>query len=220
MSPSPTASSESDPESRPLLLRPSVWIAVFRQALPVLGVFLYGWPVVQASVLFLTDLWLSVTLHDGLELTYGARGAGGRGRALAGNLAFMGLLYGLMIGVGVFGHLAIGFPKGEWQAFASSGWRLPSFLTALAAMLATHASDALRFREHLETRTESETLADQSATRARWARFILVVLGALFVPLPSVFGYGGHALVVVVAAANLAIELFPVAVSRKLGLSP
>jgi hypothetical protein len=218
LSPGPAQSSERDPETRPLLLRPSVWIAVFRQALPVLGVFLYGWPVVQASVLFLADLWLSLTLHDGLELTFGGRGARGRGRALAGNLAFMGLLYGLVIGVGIFGHLAIGFPKGEWHAFASWGWRLPSFLTALAAMLATHASDALRFRSHLETRTERETRADEAATRARWARFILVVLGTLFVPVPSAFGYGGHALVVVIAAANLAIELFPDAVSRKLGL--
>jgi hypothetical protein len=196
---------------------PGFWIAVLRQALPVAGVLLLGWPVAQASVLFLVDLWLALTLRTALELTFQSRAADASGRTLAGHLAFFGLLYGIVVAVGAFGQVVVGFPQHEWRGFLATGWRDPVFLGSLVTLVSSHAWESARYRRHLDERTESEAREDDVATRAGWSRLLLVCLGTLFLPLASAVGYGAQSLVVVIALVNVAVDAFPVQVGRRLG---
>lgn len=195
---------------------------------------LYSWPIVHATILFLADLWLAMTIRESLELTFDSSGSphrGGRartrapeppgwGRTLARHLAFFGLLNGLVVVFGALGQVAVGFPVQEWRDFLAAGWRQPSFAASLTALLATHAWEAVRYRRRVLERSDAEGLLDHAALRANWARLVLVVLGTLALPLASALGFGAAMLVTVIALVNLAVDAFPAQVGRRLGFEP
>ncbi|MET0554804.1 MAG: hypothetical protein ABW221_17310 [Vicinamibacteria bacterium] len=184
-------------------------LAIVRQAPAVAGVLFFGWPVMSLALFFLLDLWLTMTLRGALDLT-GDRGG------LAGNLAWLGSLFGAIVLVAAW-EIGAALPAAEVARFTDGGWRDPWFLASLGLLLVAQAVDGARFRSRLRTRTARETEEDGRGHLTQWARAGLVAFGAaVLLPLAARFGQGAAAIVLLLAAVNVLAEAFPASLARLL----
>lgn len=184
-------------------------LAVVRQAPAVLGVLVFGWPVLSLALFFLLDLWLTITVRGALDLT-------GDRRGLAGNVAWLGSVFGAIVLVAGW-ELSVALPEDEVTRFAGGGWRDPWFLASLGLLLVAQAVDAVRFRARLRVRSERQLQADGRGHRTQWARAGLVAFGAaVLMPLAARLGQGAPAVALLLAAVNVLAEAFPSALDRAL----
>ena len=182
-------------------------VAIVRQAPTVLGVLFLGWPVLSLALFFLLDLWLTMTVRGALDLT-------GDHSGLAGNIAWLGSVFGAIVLVAGL-HLGFALPAEEVARFTGGGWRDPWFLASLGLLLVAQAVDAERFRRHLRVRTARGEAADAQGHRTQWARSGLVAFGAAVVmPLASRLGHGAAAIALLLATVNVLAEAFPDALDR------
>jgi hypothetical protein len=184
-------------------------LALVRQAPAVAGVLFFGWPVLSLALFFLLDLWLTLTARAALEVT-------GDRRGLLGNVAWLGGVFGAIVLVAAW-EISVALPADEVARFTGGGWRDPWFLASLGLLLATHAVDAVRFRERLRARTAPEAAADGRWHQTQWARSGLVAFGAaVLMPLAARLGQGAAAIALLLAAVNVLAEAFPSSLARML----
>jgi hypothetical protein len=196
----------------------AVLIAMVREAPAVVGVLVFGWPVLCMALFFLADLWLAMTVRGALEIAYDPRNARAASGGFSGNLAFLGTLYGA-IGLVTVAELWVALPAEEIRRFGTDGWRDPSFLASLGLLLVVQVADAARFRRRLDVRTAGEAETDALRYRTQWARSGLVAFGAaVLMPVAARLGQGAPAVALLLAAVNVLAEAFPSFLDRRLGL--
>ena len=182
-------------------------LAILRQVPPVAGVLFFGWPVLSLALFFLLDLWLTMTVRGAQDLT------GGRG-GLAGNVAWLGSVFGAIVLVAAW-DLSVALPADEVARFTGGGLRDPWFLASLGLLLVAQVVDAVRFRGRLRARTAREEEADAQGHRTQWARAGLVAFGAaVLMPLAARLGVGAAAIALLLAAVNVLAEAFPSSLDR------
>ena len=107
-------------------LRPALWTALFRHAVPVLGVLFLDWQPLDVLLFLFVETWLFLTLRMGTEVVLN-RSFGDVPTTAAGAVAQLVLcvpIAGLMIGfvMGLVGLVVqqVAFGADDWRAFAAS----------------------------------------------------------------------------------------------------
>lgn len=213
------------PGWREVLRRPAFRAAALRQALPVIGVFFLRWPAVDIVAFFLLEVWLFLTLRFAFEVTVGDEAmthltptrlaSEVLKHALVG-----GAVFALMVGMVVLVTVMTTFPHAQLADFVRRGWRTPSFVLALALMLASHLWEARDFALRVRSRSADERRSDDVRIRVMLGRLALVGLAGFFIGGVQAVGLGGPILVLVISAAIVWLEAAPERADRMFGFAP
>lgn len=161
-------------------------LLIFRQLLPVLGVFVLGWPQFTAALFYIFEVWLFLVGRRTVELALDPerrRREPGFFAACRDVLAFgvvAGVLFAVFAGMSLF-VLAEGFLETEWHELADGGWRDPGLLTSLVFVIVEAARDLYRFKSTLGNRSKEQIQHDDrmliSRTLALWGCAFVVIIG-------------------------------------------
>lgn len=215
----PSAARVSAPE---LLRTTAFWSALFRHTLPVVGVTVFGWSGGTIALFFVLESWLFLTTRSAVDITFDPQFAFDRStrtrRQTLGDLAKNVLIAGGMCGVLVFGFggfvAVIAFSGDEGARFMREGWKQPSFLLSLLGLLATAVADGVRVAQRLNERTSVERAQDDARIRVMFYRNIGLLLGGtVIIAAASAFDVGAVAVVVVISATLIWIELLGLSAS-------
>ena len=186
--------------------------ALLRQCITVAGVFVLGWPALDAAVFFVLESWLFVSFRAAAEVALDERtpghgfletafySAGYLMAALPFFAAFLGCLAGLVI--------VPAFPAEDWAAFRSTAIHKAPFRAAVALLAASIVFDTLRHLRRAAGRTAEERINHQREVRLVTVRWMILTAGSL------ALGAAGSAdkartLVVAMAIAVVLIEALP-----------
>jgi hypothetical protein len=213
------------PGWREVVRRPAFRASAVRQALPVIGVLFLRWPPLDIVVFFLLEVWLFLTLRVAFEVTFDRRYVWEfpARRIVAEFLRYAllaGAAFAVMIVVMMLITVLSTFPTEELVAFLLHGWRTPSFLLALALMVASHLWEARRFALHCRTRSPEEAESDVRRMHVMLARLMVVALAGIFIGIAQAFGWGGPLLVLVISGAIVWLEAAPERAEALLGFTP
>lgn len=182
-------------EFRESLRQPSFWAAMAREAVPVVGVFFFGWEALYAGLFFVAESWIFMSTRASAEMAYDPREAR-EGTPLRRFFRFLGYLagalfvYGLVLGILAFFAIAKIFPEEQWQDLLADSWREPSLLAGLGLLVATEAYRTRLFARGLAERDEAARRRDDLQLKGMYYRcFALlamtVILGFLVRLLPQ-----------------------------------
>jgi hypothetical protein len=195
-----------------------------RQALPVIGVFFLRWPALDIVAFFLLEVWMFLTLRAAFELTFDRDDTAALPvRSLVsefGKYTLAGAAFAVMIVVMMLVTVLATFPKEDLVGFLVHGWRTPSFLLALAPMVASHLWEARDFALRCRTRSADERALDTTRMRVVFARLLVVALAGMFIGLAQAFGWEGQLLVLVISGAIVWLEAAPERAEALLGFAP
>jgi len=195
-------------------LRPALWTALFRHAVPVLGVLFLDWQALDVLLFLFVETWLFLTLRVGAETvlnrSFGAVPETGVG-AVA-QLLVMTPIAGLLVGVvmGLVGLVVqqVAFGADEWRAFEqSAAWRTPLYRMGLALVVVEQVAEAVAFAVRL-ARLPAPSDADDRKLQRMVQRVVFLGaagLAAGFAPA----GAGARGVVVALAVAMFLWEAWP-----------
>jgi len=193
------------------------WIAVGRNAIPVVGVFAFGWVPMHLVAYFLLESWLVLALRASLEIVLDpkytepstVKGTGAFAREWLRQLGASAAVFGVLIAFYAWFIVAVTVPGTEWRAFLDGGYRHPNFLLGLGALLATIAFDAYRFASRFDTRDAAGAARDDAYVTGMFYRVVLVAASCLGVGTLSRLGLGAGALVLAIAVVLTFLEGMP-----------
>jgi len=195
-------------------LRPALWTALFRHAVPVLGVLFLDWQALDVLLFLFVETWLFLTLRTGTEVVLN-RSFGDVPKTVVGAVAQLALcvpIAGLMIGfvMGLVGLVVqqVAFGADEWRGFAASAaWRTPLYRVALALVVVEQIAEAVAFAVRL-ARLPAPAEADDRKLQRMVQR--VVFLGAAGVAAGfAPPGAGARGVVIAIAAAMFLWEAWP-----------
>lgn len=203
------------------------WSVVLRNALPAAGVFAFGWPALQAALLFVLESWLFVSLRCAIEISIDPKFAGkdvvagGRPLFVAVLKHFIGaaILMAAILGLFAMFVLAGAFPSDDWDDFFETGWHDPSFVIAFALMTGSVLDDGMRFIRVFADRTQEQADADDGRVRVMFFRVAMLVVASFFLGWLAEYGLAGPAFIVVIALVSIWLEGTPGHASAVLGQS-
>ena len=187
--------------------------AVLRQSMAVAGVFVLGWPALDAAVFFVLESWLFVSFRAAAEIALDERtpghgvfqtafyAAGYLVAALPFFAAFIGCFAGLVI--------VPAFPAEDWAAFRSTAIQQAPFRAAVALLAASILFDTVRHLRRAAGRTAEVRLAHQREVRLVTVRWIILTAGSLALGAAAGSANRARALVVAIALAVVLIEALP-----------
>ena len=194
------------------------WWTVMRHAIPVIGVWSFGWSGVGVAVFFVLESWLFLTSRLTLEVTFddggqpdadGASGSWRRVRAGLGIVLLAAPILALMLfAFGGFVLLVV-FPDQEWQAFVTDGWRRVSFQVSLGLLLLDVTVDAISFSRRAARRTSEQRFKDDRHVRMMFYRVAALMVSCLLLSAASALGFGAAVLVLVISLILIVFEVFP-----------
>lgn len=199
------------------------WMMVLRNAVPAFGVIALGWPAIQAAVLFVLESWVFLSLRCGIEITIDPKYNGGTKHHGAHDyvkhiiVAFV--CVAIVIAMFSWGVLLNAFPPPEWREFFAAGWRQPSFLGAILALVVLSIADAVGFVNRYEKRSAEEAAADDGRVRVMFYRVLGLLFASWVLGFASQSGVGGPALIVAAALLSIYLEGVPDHASRTFGMS-
>src|SRR5262245_47517634 len=218
LKPEPSAPAAPPPTWREVLRRPSFRAALLRQAVPVIGVVVLGWPAVEVAIFFLLDTWLFLTARASCDIALDTKFGGSKDASpwAVAKVAPVGAVT-VALFVAMFGGipLVMALPAAEWQAMG--GLRRPVFLVSFLFLAASHLYDTVGFVRRFQSRTEEERRWDALASRVVIARMFVLVVAPFGLQLASLVGMAGRALVLLISGAILWLEAFPERADRILG---
>jgi len=192
---------------------PRIAALIARNLMPVAGVLFLGWSASNMMILYYADTVLELAVVVLLV----ARHVTGLGRPGERTRELNGPLDWVRAGIGsLFGATLIGLPLGVplFIMLATLGWTWTDladrgFLTALAVQIAGSLAAAFQVHRDLLERSDDERVLKHRAAFivARWA---VVIVAAIMVPIGILGPWLGGALLVLVYAGGTAyFELFP-----------
>jgi hypothetical protein len=195
-------------------LRPALWTALFRHAVPVLGVLFLDWQALDVLLFLFVETWLFLTLRTGTEVVLN-RSFGGVPTTLVGAVVQLVLLTpiaGLMIGfvMGLVGLVVqqVAFGADEWRAFAASAaWRTPLYQMGLALVVVEQVAEAVAFAVRL-ARLPAPADADDRKLQRMVQRVVFLGAAGVAAGLAPA-GAGARGVVVALAAAMFLWEAWP-----------
>ena len=211
--PGPSASEEF----RAALGSQAFWVALLRNAVPVLGVFAFGWASMHLVVYFLLESWLVLALRASLEIVLDpkytepstVRGARAFLREWLRQLGASVLVFGVLIAFYAVFIVATTVPAPDWRAFVDGGYAQREFLIGLAALCATIAADAYGFARGYAERDAAEVARDDAYVTGMFYRVVLVAASCLGVGVLAKVGLGAGALVLAIALVLTWLESMP-----------
>jgi hypothetical protein len=160
------------------LRRPSFWLAAAREAVPVIGVFFFGWEAIWAAAFFGIEsvVYLATRIPAAMTFDPDSRGYhqptgrfGPTGQYL-GILPISLALIALVVGTPAFFSLTT-FPKEHFEAFVEQGGLLdPGFLTGVAVLLFSEAVATFRFIRRAPHRTPEQREQDEIRIQVMYHR--------------------------------------------------
>lgn len=187
--------------------------AILRQSIAVAGVFVLGWPALDAAVFFVLESWLFVSFRAAAEVALDERtpghgffqtafyAAGYLVAALPFFAAFLGCLAGFVI--------VPAFPAEDWEAFRATAVRKPPFLAAVGLLAASIIFDTLRHLRRAAGRTAEERVNHQREVRLVTVRWMVLTAGSLALGAAAGSADKARSLVVAIAIAVVLIEALP-----------
>lgn len=199
------------------------WMMVLRNSVPAVGVIALGWPALQAAVLFVLESWVFLSLRCGIEITIDPKFNGGKRHHDALDyvkhviVAFVCMA--IVIAMFTWGVLGSAFPAREWAEFFAEGWKQPSFLGAILALIVLSIADAVGFVKRFSTRTAEQAAADDGRVRVMFYRVLGLLLASWLLGIAAGFGVGGVAVIVAGSLLSIYLEGLPDHASRTFGMS-
>lgn len=182
------------------------WLGL-RLSIPVVGVLFLGWPQLTAALFYIFEAWLFVVVRVTTESLVDPKFRPAKGDSWIGtllsNLFGIGLLVFLLGGLSIF-LLTEHFLEKEWQAFAAGGWKNPSFLVSVAALLALQTADVYLFVKAWRTgRTPEQKRIHEIEKVSR----VLALFACNFVvALGETIGLAGYLQVIAMSVVMFLIE--------------
>lgn len=199
------------------------WMIAARNAVPVFGVLVLGWPALQAAVLFVLESWVFLSLRCGIEITIDPKFNGGTKHHVAldyiKHIIVAFICVAIVIALFTWGVLGAAFPMGEWAEFFARGWRNPSFLGAILALIVLSIADAVGFVQRFAKRSAEQAAADDGRVRVMFYRVLGLLLVSWFLGFAAQLGYGSSALIVGMCLLSIYLEGVPDHASRTFGMS-
>jgi hypothetical protein len=198
----------------PRWLRPALWTALFRHAVPVLGVLFLDWQALDVLLFLFVETWFFLTLRTATEAVLN-RSFGDVPKTAAGAVMQLVLytpIAGLMIGfaMGLVGLVVqqVAFGADEWRAFReAAAWRTPLYRMGLALVVVEQVAEAVAFAVRL-ARLPAPADADDRELQRMVQR--VVFLGAAGVAAGfAPAGAGARGVVIAIAAAMFLWEAWP-----------
>jgi hypothetical protein len=195
-------------------LRPALWTALFRHAVPVLGVLFLDWQALDVLVFLFIETWLFLTLRVGTEVVLN-RSFGKVPETAVGAVAqllFMTPIAGLLVGfvMGLVGLVVqqVAFGADEWRAFEqSAAWRTPLYRMGLALVVVEQVAEAVAFAVRL-ARLPAPADADDRQLQRMVQRVVFLGAAGVAAGLAPA-GAGARGVVVAIAAAMFLWEAWP-----------
>jgi len=195
-------------------LRPALWTALFRHAVPVLGVLFLDWQALDVLLFLFVETWLFLTLRTGTEVVLN-RSFGDVPTTVVGAVVQLVLLTpiaGLIIGfvMGLVGLVVqqVAFGADEWRAFAASAaWQTPLYRMALALVVVEQLAEAVAFAVRL-ARLPAPADADDRKLQRMVQRVVFLGAAGVAAGLAPA-GAGARGVVVALAAAMFLWEAWP-----------
>lgn len=191
------------------------WSIVLRSSVPVVGVFLLGWPAFQAALFFLLESWLFLSFRCAVEITIDPRYAGAAGvptgtlailRGVLISVPFSAVAMGVLVGMFGWPVVTTVFSPADWQELLDVRWRAPSFLGGLAALVVTNAFEAVGHARRFSTRTAAEAERDDLRTAAMFYRIVGLMATTIGLGVVQSFGSGPQLIVVGMALVTVYVE--------------
>ena len=187
--------------------------AVLRQSIAVAGVFVLGWPPLDAAVFFVLESWLFLSFRASAEIALDERTPGHgffqtafyTAGYLVAALPFFAALVGFFAGF----VIVPAFPAEAWDAFRSAAIHEPTFRAALALLAASIIFDTVRHLRRGAGRTAEVRLAHQREVRLVTVRWIILTAGSLALGATAGSVDKARLLVVAIAVAVVLIEALP-----------
>lgn len=200
--PPPTFWSVLGGELRHAVHTTQFWLSLLRNSVPLFGVFLWHWDVLQMAVYFLLQCWLMGSLYCAIDMTFNPEKGTPPKDTLDGmqsmlqKLPVAGLVFAVL--VGMFGaFMLIGFfRKDELGEFLSTGWQQWSFLKGVLALATGCIAEAVRFLLSLPKRTPADIEADNYRFAATVHTVAVLAVFSAFLGAISRFLFGAAAVVV------------------------
>jgi hypothetical protein len=174
-----------------------LWMSVLRNAIPLAGVWLLGWPAILALLYYLLEIWLYLSLRASVSLALDDAGGTPAARAVLGLVAWF----------------AVRMVADGWSELGAHRWELAAGVAAVAAFALV---DALQYMRHrMAGRRSTEDQLREVAIAYRAACLTLAGI-PIYLLVPR--GYDAYALVLFIAAASVWIEVAPRHAPRAFGM--
>jgi hypothetical protein len=202
------------------------WGVVARHCVPVVGVFLLGWPGLHAALFFLLESWLFLSLRCSIEISIDPKFGGSAipttpgslvGRVLV-QLPLVALGMAVLLGMFVWVLLVQAFSRSDWSEFIATGWRETSFLGGFVALLGSCVYEAVDFARRFPKRSREQAVLDDLRTATMFYRLIGLLAVSYGLGLAKRFGFGPQALVSAMALVMIYIEGTPHHAAHALGM--
>jgi hypothetical protein len=198
--------------------------AVLRQSIAVAGVFLLGWPALDAAVFFALESWLFLSFRASAEIALDERtpGHGFFQTALytAGYLVAALPFFAAFIGCFAGFVVLPAFPAEAWETFRTTAIHQPPFLAAAGLLAASIIFDTARHLRRAAGRTPEARLAQQREVRLVTMRWLVLTAGSLALGATAGSVDKARILVVAIAVAVVLIETLPVRFGNMLPAPP
>ena len=192
-----------------------LWSIVLRNAIPVAGVYLLGWPATLALLFYLLEIWLYLSLRSSMALGLDDAGEAPAARAVLAAAGMHFVLVAPLLGgvVALVAWFAVRIVADGWRGLEPHRWEFAAGVFAIAVMA---LAEALRYmRRRMEGRHSTE---DEMREMAMAYRAVVLMLAGIPIYFLVPSGYDAEALVVVVALASVWIEGAPRHATRAFGM--
>jgi len=200
------------------------WLSLVRNSVPLFGVFLWHWDVLQMAVYFLLQCWLMGSLYCAIDMTFNPEKGPPPRDTLDGmqpmlkRLFVAGLAFAVLVGI-FGGFMLIGFfGKRELQEFLATGWQQWSFLQGVLALLAGCIAEAVRFLRSLPKRTPADIEADNYRFAATVQTVAVLAAFSAFLGAISRFLFGPAVVVVPMVLVATFFDATPRSAATMMGM--
>jgi hypothetical protein len=194
-----------------------LWGIVARNAIPVAGVYLLGWPATLALLFYLLEIWLYLSFRGSVALGLDDAGEAPAAGAVLARAGMHFLLVAPLLGavLGLIAWFAVRMVADGWRGLELHLHRW-EFAAGVAALVVMALGEALPYmRRRMAGRHSADDELRETAIAYRAACLVLAGIPIYFL-VPS--GYDAEALVVVVALASVWIEGAPRHATRAFGM--
>lgn len=190
------------------------WLSLARNSIPLFGVFLWGWDVLELAVYILLQCWLMGATYCAIDLTFNPE----KGKAPADLLDAVGPLMRrfavacvmFAVIVGIFGWFVLAFfNKTELSAFLNGGWERPTFLWGVLGLIVGCLAEAVRFVHSLPRRTPEQEQADNRRFAATIRTVALIAVISAFLGAAARYAFGVSAFAVIVVLVLTLMDVAP-----------
>lgn len=194
-------------------VRPAFWTALFRHAVPVVGVVALGWHPLDVLVFLFVETWLFLTLRAGTEGVLNRR-FGDVPKTAAGALAqlalfvpILGVVFAFVMGIVGLLVQQLAFGAEDWRVFQeTAAWRTPLYRIALGLVVIEQLGEAVAFAVRL-ARSAGPEIADDLHLQRMVQRVVFLAAAGLAAGVAPAAGARG--VVVAIAAAMFLWEAWP-----------